>query len=235
MAAALQRALHTAAVGCALSSHGCGRARLACGMASVARRVSPMDGALDIDDHGLVARFRRRRDAASFRALYRHVTPAVYATAVRLAGSGARAEDLTQEAWVRAVERLDAFDGRSTFRTWLTGIVVNCHREAVRRQSRPDRDAAAHDDALVTSLAVTPRAPADALDLERALTQLAPGYREIVLLHDVSGYTHREIATMLEISEGTSKSQLKRGREQLRALLSRRADGGPRTYRGGET
>lgn len=173
------------------------------------------------DDGEALRHFTRLRDEASFRRLYRLHTPALFAMAIRLCGAPGAGEELIQETWLRAVERHDGFDGRSRYRTWLTGILVNCHRERRRQQSlatlpldnEPGPSAAEHQSA-------PGRPPGDAIDLDRALSRLPPGYREVVILHDVNGHTHREIATMLGIRPGTSKSQLNRGRARLRELLT---------------
>lgn len=175
------------------------------------------------DDKHLVRDFVRRRDERSFRRLYKLHTPAIFAMAIRLSGSHTEAEELTQEAWCRAVERLDTFRQQSTVRTWLIGILINCHREAVRKGARarpaPEEEIEALSNSLVTPFPVVTRTPADPIDIERALSKLPDGYREVVLLHDLNGFTHKEIAGMLGIQEGTSKSQLKRGRDHLRGLL----------------
>ncbi|MDA1370367.1 MAG: RNA polymerase sigma factor [Proteobacteria bacterium] len=173
-------------------------------------------------EHLLLESLRRERDESSFRALYRRHTPMLFAMAIRLTGKRSEAEELTQETWVRAVERIDRFDGRALLSTWLTGILLNCLREARRRYAR---DHAAIDDAESASAKIIPVFPGphtlvDAAEVERALSQLAAGYREVVLLHDVYGHTHLEIADMLGIQEGTSKSQLMRGRAQLRVLIN---------------
>lgn len=173
-------------------------------------------------EHLLLESFRRERDESSFRALYRRHTPMLFAMAIRLTGKRSEAEELTQEPWVRAVESINQFDGRALLSTWLTGILLNCLREARRRYAR---DHAAIDDAESASAKIFPVFPGphtlvDTTEVERALSQLAAGYREVVLLHDVYGYTHLEIADMLGIQEGTSKSQLMRGRAQLRVLLT---------------
>lgn len=176
------------------------------------------------DDRVLVEAFSRRRDESSFRRLYRRHTPMIFAMAVRLCGSRAEAEELTQEAWVRAVERHDQFGWGSKYSTWLAGILVNCFRETVRRRKRIphafDETQSPTLAAVVSPFPGTHQTPADALDVERALARLPEGYREAVILHDVHGYTHQEIAAMLEIREGTSKSQLNRGRARLRELLT---------------
>ena len=169
----------------------------------------------------LVTAFGRQRDETSFRELYRLYTPMLYAMAVRLSGSQSEAEELTQEAWVRAVERHDRYDSRSKYSTWVTGILINCAREARRRRARTplatDRQAAAAHSVAAFPAAAPLRA--DPIDVERALATLPDGFREVVILHDVNGYTHQEIGTMLNIQPGTSKSQLARGRSRLRQLL----------------
>lgn len=174
-------------------------------------------------DDPLLARFTARRDEASFRELYRCHTPYLYGLAMRLAGDPAAAEELTQEAWVRALERHDRYTGGSAYRTWLAGILVNCFREARRHEARaPDsleRDPPAPT-GVVTPFPATARRPVAAVDVERALLRLPPGYREVVLLHDLYGLTHAEIGDLLNIRPGTSKSQLMRGRARLRDLLS---------------
>jgi RNA polymerase sigma-70 factor (ECF subfamily) len=161
-----------------------------------------------MDDDILIAAFLESRSDAAFTALYRRHAAAVYGLAVRLCGQAA-ADDIAQDAWIRAMRRLEAFDGRSAFRTWLCGIVVNCCRERWRSstsEGEPIDTGTASDFTRV-------------LDVREALAQLAPGYRAVVVLHDLYGYTHDEIARLLDLDEGTSKSQLSRGRRALRTLL----------------
>lgn len=177
----------------------------------------------EVAEAALLEAFSRQRDETAFRALYRMHTPMLYAMAMRLSGSGSDADELVQEAWVRAVERHDRFAGRSRYRTWLVGILINCHRESAKRRRR--RLLSLIDDGhpeSVESASPAAPAPADAIDVDRALADLPDGYREVVILHDLNGYTHREIAAMLDIQEGTSKSQLNRGRARLRQLLAKR-------------
>jgi RNA polymerase sigma-70 factor (ECF subfamily) len=166
------------------------------------------------DDLALVERFLRARGEDAFRALYRAHTPALYALALRLTGGDqGEAEDLVQESWVRAVRALSSFRARSALRSWLCGLLVNVRRERIRADWRtveaPDIEPAAD----ISD-------PADALDLERAIGTLPEGARDVFVLHDVYGYTHREIAELLGIVEGTSKSQLTRARTLLRSSLS---------------
>jgi RNA polymerase sigma-70 factor, ECF subfamily len=165
------------------------------------------------DDLALVERFLRGRGEDAFRALYRAHTPALYALAVRLAGGDrADAEDLVQESWVRALTALRTFRAQSALRSWLCGVLVNVHRGRIRADWR-----------IVDAPDVEPLADTtgrdDAIDLERAIAALPEGARDVYVLHDVHGYTHREIAELMGIVEGTSKSQLNRARSLLRSSL----------------
>jgi len=135
-----------------------------------------------------------------------------------LAGNDSDAEEAVQETWIRAAERFDAFAWRSSLATWLTGIAINVCRDQLRRQrSRPQP--------LALEIASAPepvRPPADRstkLDLERAISELPPRSRLVLVLHDVEGFTHREIGEALEIADGTSKSQLFQARRILREAL----------------
>ena len=176
---------------------------------------SPTDRALD--DRALVARFLEVRDEASFRVLYCAYTPGLLLFATRLLGRQHDAEDALQETWVRAVRRLDSFRWESSLRTWLSGILVNCCREA-RRDRRPEEDEA-------HTLLEIPARPAETLEppLEALVRRLPDGYREVLVLHDLEGYTHEEISSLLAIAVGTSKSQLSRARQTLRSWLDRGA------------
>lgn len=173
----------------------------------------PRKESVETDDLALVERFLRGRGEDAFRALYRAHTPALYALALRLTGGDrGEAEDLVQESWVRALTALRSFRGQSALRSWLCGVLVNVRRGRIRVDWRivdaPDAEPLAE----MTS-------PDDAIDLERAIATLPEGARDVYVLHDVHGYTHREIADLLGIVEGTSKSQLNRARVLLRSSL----------------
>ena len=158
-------------------------------------------------------------DERAFAALYDQHTPALYGLALRLAGGDARdAEDVVHEAWMRAVRGFGQFTGRSALRTWLCGIVVNCWREL--RRGRGDRELPLDDAPEPGAEDGELNATYDRLDLERALRALAPGYREVLVLHDVEGYSHEEIAALRGVAIGTSKSQLARARGALRRMLT---------------
>ena len=165
------------------------------------------------DELALVERFLRGRSEDAFRELYRAHTPALYALAMRLTGGDrGEAEDLVQESWVRALTALRNFRAQSALRSWLCGVLVNVRRGRIRTDWR-----------IVDTPDVEPlqntTGPDDAIDLERAIAALPDGARDVYVLHDVHGYTHREIADLMGIVEGTSKSQLNRARSLLRSAL----------------
>jgi RNA polymerase sigma-70 factor (ECF subfamily) len=160
-------------------------------------------------DAELVSAYVSRHDQQAFLMLYDRHSPAMFALARRLLGNTqADAADVLQDAWIRILPRLPAFRGESALRTWLCGFVVNGCRERFRA---PVFD---HPVDIAATFNYGGR-----LDLERALASLADGYRAVIVLHDIEGYTHREIAAALGIDEGTSKSQLSRGRDALRRRL----------------
>ena len=159
-------------------------------------------------DAVLIRRFAQG-DERSFVGLYRRHSPPVYGLLCRLVGPyESEAGDLLQETWIRAASRLTAFRGDATFRTWLTGIALNCYREWRRRSGR-------HPVVELDDAAVLSEADPDP-DVHRVLEGLPPAFREILFLHDVEGYTHDEIARLIEIEPGTSKSRLSRARELFR-------------------
>jgi RNA polymerase sigma factor (sigma-70 family) len=166
-------------------------------------------------DRLLADRVSHQGDEFAFRELYRRHTPRLYAFVLRLlAGNELDAEDVVQDTWIKAVEKLSQFRWESAFGTWLLGIGLNRCRELFRKKDR-------NWIMLEEEVAAVPREPLhDRIDLETALTELPPGYRTVVVLHDVEGFTHEEIAERLEISSNTSKSQLSRGRRALRSRLS---------------
>jgi RNA polymerase sigma-70 factor, ECF subfamily len=171
-------------------------------------------------DSDLLDAFAREGTERSFLALYDRHAPAMYALAFRMMGGHhADAADVLQDAWMRVLPRLAQFRGDSSLRTWVCGFVVNCCRERFRGALFEElRDDAEHHVPERAAASVSLRI-LGAIDLERALAALPPGSRAVVVLHDVEGYTHREIAAALGIDEGTSKSQLSRGRAALRRRL----------------
>lgn len=156
-------------------------------------------------------------DARAVRALYERYAPRVYAVVRRIAGDDDLAQDYAQEAWIRAIRALPTFRGDSRFSTWLHRIAVNAALQAIRRSdTRAKREAPMPD-----AVPVDPRT-GDALlqtRLEEALDRLPNGMRQVLILHDVEGYTHEEIGEVLGVASGTSKSQLFKARARMRSLL----------------
>jgi RNA polymerase sigma-70 factor (ECF subfamily) len=155
---------------------------------------------------------------ASFEALYRANVSRVYALCARLCADRALAEHLTQDAFVRAWERRDDFRGESSFATWVSRIAVTVVLDERRARARRERRVVADDDA-VSGAASAPPSSDEGLDLERAIARLPEGARTVLVLHDVEGYRHDEIATLLGVAEGTSKAHLHRARSLLREVL----------------
>jgi RNA polymerase sigma-70 factor (ECF subfamily) len=153
-------------------------------------------------------------DEASFRSLYCEHATALYRLALRLSGGReAAAEDVVQECWSRALRLLPRFERRAPLARWLSGILVRCALERIRA----DRRAAEPLPDDVAGPAV--RGAEERIDLTCLFERLPAGYRSVLVLHDLEGYTHADIAELLDISTGTSKSQLARARAWLRRGL----------------
>lgn len=162
-------------------------------------------------------------DRRAFEALYRAHVSRVYSLCARMCGGRERAEELTQDVFVRAWEKLPLFRGESAFSTWLHRLAVNVvlnARKAERRDGARIEDDEEGDgvDALPSRRVAR---HAERLDLEAAIALLPPGARRVFVLHDVEGYKHEEIAEMLGVTAGGSKAQLHRARLLLREALNR--------------
>ena len=161
-------------------------------------------------------------DQEAFGRLYRAHTARVYALCARMTADRALAEELTQDVFVRAWEKLPLFRGESAFGTWLHRLAVNVVLNRRESDGRRRAHLAADDDgSAVDSAPARPHAPGDRMDLEQAIAGLPPGARRVFVLHDVEGYRHEEIADLLGITSGGSKAQLHRARLLLRAALQR--------------
>ena len=158
-------------------------------------------------------------DRAAFRQLYEEHVERIYALCLRLTGDPEEAMEGTQDAFVRAWEKLGTFRGEAAFSTWLHRLTVNVvlagRRSAGRRERRAEAAAAESGPRVVAA----PRAGLG-VDLERAIARLPPGARAVFVLYDVEGYRHQEIAELTGIAAGTSKAQLHRARRLLREALA---------------
>lgn len=169
----------------------------------------------------------KQGDAQAFQALYEKHKRRVYSLCLRMTANTAEAEDLAQEAFLQLYRKIGTFRGESAFSTWLHRLSVNVVLMHLRKKSlpvisleestqggeedTPKKDFGAEDLALAGSI--------DRLQLQRAVDDLPPGYRTIFVLHDVEGYEHNEIASIVGCSIGNSKSQLHKARMKLRDLL----------------
>ena len=156
-------------------------------------------------------------DVSAFEHLYRTHLPRVHSLVRRMSG-GRDADELTQDVFVRVWQKLSSFRGDSAFSTWLHRLAVNVvierfRQDATRRQRLHDGEE------IFETLSAPVRSRDFSMDFEAALLSLPDGAREIFVLHDVEGYKHHEIGTLLEISSGTSKAQLHRARMMLRKYL----------------
>lgn len=170
----------------------------------------------DLDDRASVAAFLHERDERAFGALYDRHTPKLFGLALRLSsGDEDAAAEVVQEVWARALPRLAGFRWQASLSTWLCAFVVNVWREHARRS----RGGVAWCDAIESTTAGRAERPGLGLDIARAVDGLPTGYRTVLVLFGVYGFSHDEIAGMLDISPGTSKSQLSRARSALRRAL----------------
>lgn len=163
-------------------------------------------------------------DRQAFERLYRAHVNRVYALCVRMTGDRMQAEELAQDVFVRAWQKLSLFRGESAFGTWLHRLTVNVVLNARKSEGRLRRrfaNSGQDEDTDAVEFAAPPASPGTAIDLEAAIKQLPPGARRVFVLHDVEGYKHEEIADMLDITSGGSKAQLHRARLLLREALER--------------
>ena len=168
-------------------------------------------------DRELVDAVLSRGDEAAFRELYRRHTPRLLALVARLLARGDdEAEDVVQEVWIHAFESLGRFEWNSSFATWLTGVGLNRVRDRIRKYGR-SRESALE---VVPEVAVARALHEERVDLERMIARLPDEQRMVLVLHDVEGMKHREIAEHLDIPEGTSKTLLFNAHHRLRAMIS---------------
>ena len=169
-----------------------------------------------------VVRLAQDGDTAAFDRLYEEHIGRIYALCLRMSGSRTEAESLAQDVFVRLWQQLPSFRGASAFSSWLHRLAVNVVVESWRASSR--RAAHVQPVADLPDGAATAVASDDVetrLDLERAIAALPNGARLVLVLHDIEGYTHEDIAQLCGTAVGTTKAQLHRARSLLRESLTR--------------
>ena len=159
-------------------------------------------------------------DRWAFERVYRAHVSRVYAICVRMNGRRDGADELTQDVFIRAWDKLPQFRGEAAFSTWLHRLAVNVILESRRSNRRHANRYADEPDDDTHEPRIELPAIGDQLDLARAMATLPPGARAVFALHDVEGYKHEEIAQMLGITAGGSKAQLHRARHLLRDALT---------------
>src|SRR6201995_1586704 len=158
-------------------------------------------------------------DTRAFETLYRDHVGRIYGTILRLvAMDRARAEELTQEAFVRAWQKLGSFRHESAFSTWLHRLSVNTALMALR--GKRDIESLDATEMELAAGGEVPFCAAERGDLERAVSELPPRARAVLVLHDVEGWKHEEISAELGMAVGSSKAQLHRARGLLRRALT---------------
>lgn len=148
----------------------------------------------------------------------------VYSLCLRMTGNAADAEDLTQEIFIHLLSKIGSFRGECQFTTWLHRLAVNqvlmYFRRVKRRKEQMAEDVEAEISISQRRKHSARSQVVERIALDAALAQVAPARRRVFVLHDVEGYSHGEIATMLGLNIGTSKSQLHKARRKLRCLLN---------------
>lgn len=161
-------------------------------------------------------------DRRAFERLYQQHVTRVFSLCARMVNDRGRAEELTQDVFVRAWEKLHLFRGDAAFTTWLhriaVNVVLNDRKTEGRQRARFEED---DDGDGIASLSARPHAPGDRMDLEAAIAKLPKGARRVFTLYDIEGYKHEEIADLLGVTTGATKAQLHRARLLLREALNR--------------
>ena len=170
-------------------------------------------GTLEFED-GLIRR-AQRGDPAAFETLYRSNVGHVHALCLRMSADATRAEELTQEVFLKCWERFGSFRGESRFSTWLHRMAVNVVLDDRRHRMRRPVETVRDPD----SIGRTVMPGGETAALEQAIAGLPEGARTVFVLHDIEGYRHEEIGTLMGVTAGTCKAQLHRARLLLRKAL----------------
>jgi RNA polymerase sigma-70 factor, ECF subfamily len=158
-------------------------------------------------------------DSEAFERLYETHVRRIYALCLRMLSDPVRAEDVTQDVFIRAWEKIPSFQFRSAFGTWLHRLGVNVVLGDIRSDKRLQERVTPTDAIEDFQAEVQEAMPETKVDLERAIALLPPGAKEVLVLHDIEGYRYREIAEITGTAEGTVKSQLNRARRLVREAL----------------
>lgn len=172
-----------------------------------------------VDDRDLIGRVLSG-DPRAERELYDAHVDRVYRLVYRMVDDPHRAQDYTQEAFIRAFRRLADFRGESALSTWLCSIAISVTLNGLRAMKRARAREIGLDEAPAIGVRTVEADPDLKVRLTQAIDRLPNGYRTVFVMHDVEGYTHEEIAAALGVQSGTSKAQLFRARARLREALA---------------
>lgn len=167
-------------------------------------------------------------DLAAFELIYQRYHRRTYSLTLRMTNSQTEAEDLTQEVFIQLFRKIGSFRGDSAFSTWLHRLTINQVLMHFRRRSVKNEktsESGEMPEQTVHGTSNPNKMPVvDRIALKNAIAELPAGYKNVFVLHDVEGFEHEEVARMLHISVGTSKSQLHKARLKLRGLLVKTND-----------
>jgi len=173
-----------------------------------------------VDDKQLIGRIQAG-DPAAERQFFETYADRIHRIVYRFVGDPEAAQDCVQETFIRAFDRLGTFRGESALGTWIGSIAVSVALNALRGRKRDEKRHAPWEAAETVAAPSARRSEPDLkARLHAEIDQLPEGYRMVFLLHDVEGYTHEEIGSMLGVQSGTSKAQLFRARARLRDRLA---------------
>jgi RNA polymerase sigma-70 factor (ECF subfamily) len=194
--------------------------------------ITPVAEAPDVLDAGApdleLCRKAGAGSLAAFEMIYQRYHRRTYSLCLRMTNSQTEAEDLTQEVFIQLFRKIGSFRGDSAFSTWLHRLTVNQVLMHFRRRSvkneKTSEDGEVPEQTVHGTANPNKMPVIDRIALKNAIAQLPNGYRNVFVLHDVEGYEHEEVAKMMGISIGTSKSQLHKARLKLRGLLIKQND-----------
>ncbi len=168
-----------------------------------------------------IARRAVTGDSEAFLALYQQNLPHIYAACLRVVADREEAEEVTQQALIRAWETLESYRGESPISAWLHRIAINVALDYLRSRQRLGRRLQFTDDLEIYHSPDPTSSREIQLDLEQAIAELPPQARTVLVLHDIEGYSHAEISNLLGIAIGTSKAHVHAARRFLKEALGR--------------
>jgi len=190
----------------------------------VAAQAAVNEQTADLD----LCRMAATGNIAAFELIYERYHRRTYSLCLRMTSSQTEAEDLTQEVFIQLFRKIGSFRGDSAFSTWLHRLTVNQVLMHFRRRSvkneRTSEDGEMPEQTVRGTADPSRMAVVDRIALKNAIAELPNGYRNVFILHDVEGFEHEEVARIMGISVGTSKSQLHKARLKLRTLLVKEQD-----------